>query len=152
MFNCTFQRPLYSQEFSQCARICVNKKEFLALYFVIWLNNFRNSLCFTTICIIVHGTANNVRASMMCYACESTRVASSKCKDTLLSELERMSNQMLAYCKLVGPVISSDKTQMLVLGVKDSNFHVPVGGSLVCPSKELNLLGITYDSNFNTIP
>ena len=99
MFNCTFQRPLYSQEFSHCARICVNKKEFLALYFVIWLNNFRNSLCFATICIIVHGTANNVRASMMCYACESTRVASSKCKDTLLSELETMPNQMLVHCK-----------------------------------------------------
>ena len=64
---------------------------------------------------VTHGTANNVRDNMKCYADDSTLYASStKCKDTLLSELERMSNQMLAYCKAVGLVINSDKTQKLV--------------------------------------
>ena len=77
---------------------------------------------------------------MICYACGSTQYASLKCKDTLLSELERMPNLMLSYFKLVGPVISSDKTQMLVLSVKDSIFYEKVGESLVRPSKELNLL------------
>ena len=49
-------------------------------------------------------------------------------------------------------VINSDKTQLLVSGVKNKNFSVKVGNCNVSPSKELNLLGITYDTNFTTVP
>ena len=55
---------------------------------------------------------------------------------------------MITYCKEVGLVINSDKTQMLVSGVKTEDFSIKVGSSHVYPSKEMNLLGITYDKNF----
>ena len=41
---------------------------------------------------------------------------------------------------------------MLVSGIKDKDFSVKIGNSHVYPSKELNLLGVTYDSNFSTSP
>ena len=63
-----------------------------------------------------------------------------------------MSNRMLNYCRKVGLVINGVKTQMLVSGVKNKDFSVKVGNSLIYPSKELSLLGITYDTNFTTAP
>ena len=41
---------------------------------------------------------------------------------------------------------------MLVTGVKSKDFSVKVGNICVYPSKELSLLGITYDTNFSTNP
>ena len=41
---------------------------------------------------------------------------------------------------------------MLVSGIKNKEISVKVGNSCIYPSKELNLLGITYDSNFSTAP
>ena len=89
---------------------------------------------------------------MMCYADDSTLYASSKGEITLHSELERMSDRMLTFCKKVGLVLNSDKTQMLVSGIKTKDFSVKVGKNYVYPSTELNLLGITYDTNFKTAP
>ena len=87
----------------------------------------------------------------MCYADDITLYASSKCNHSLKVELERMSARMFAYCREVG-LINGDKTQMLVSGMKNKEFSVKVGNSCISPSKELNLLGITYDSNFSTAP
>ena len=101
---------------------------------------------------ITHGTPNNVKAKMTCFADDSTLYASSKCTKSLRDELERMSNQMLVYCKQAGLVLNSDKTQLLVSGIKTKDFTVKVGTSIIHPSSELNLLGVTYDSNFNTTP
>ena len=52
----------------------------------------------------------------------------------------------------MGLVLNSDKTQMLVSGIKGKDFSVKIGNDHIYPSKELNLLGITYDSNFSTTP
>ena len=42
---------------------------------------------------------------------------------------------------------------MMCSGVKQNcDFTVRVGNSVIQPSKELNLLGITYDSNLTTAP
>ena len=100
---------------------------------------------------ITQGITGKVKSHMMCYADDSTLYASSKCIDSLVLELERMCDRMLAYCKEVGLVINSDKTQMLVSGFKNKEFSIKVGNSKVHPSKELNLLGVTYDSNFSTV-
>ena len=63
-----------------------------------------------------------------------------------------MSDRMLTFCRRVGLVINSDKTQMLVSGIRSKDFSVKVGNDSVYPTKELSLLGITYDSNFSTGP
>ena len=101
---------------------------------------------------VTHGISSDVTAKMTCYADDSTLYVSSKNTASLLLELERMSARMLAYCKETCLVINSDKTQLLVSGVKNKNFSVKVGNCNVSPSKELNLLGITYDTNFTTVP
>ena len=101
---------------------------------------------------VTHGVPNNVKANMMCYADDSTLYASSKSITLLREELERMSNCMLTYCRDVGLVINGEKTQMMVSGIKSKDFSVTVGKSQIYPSKELNLLGIKYDTNFNTTP
>ena len=100
---------------------------------------------------VTQGVTGKVKAHMMCYADDSALYASSKCIDLLLLELVRMSDRMLAYCNKVSLVINSDKTQMLVSGFKNKEFSIKVGNSKVHPSKELNLLGVTYDSNFSTV-
>lgn len=56
------------------------------------------------------------------------------------------------YCSQSGLVINEGKTQMMCSGIKQSEFTVSVGNSRIYPSKELNLLGITYDTNFTTGP
>lgn len=101
---------------------------------------------------VTHGVNENVIANMMCYADDSTLYASSKCEVSLRKGLEKMSNRMLSFCRKVGLVINSDKTQMLVSGVKTKDFSVKVGNNRVYPSKEMNLLGITYDTKFTTAP
>ena len=63
-----------------------------------------------------------------------------------------MSNRMLDFCSKVGLVLNSDKTQLLVSCIKVKDFSVKVGNNRIYPSKELNLLGITYDNNFSTVP
>ena len=98
------------------------------------------------------GPQENVIAKMVCYADDSTLYASSKCVISLCKELERMSNRMLDFCSKVGLVLNSDKTQMLISGIKGEDFSVKIGNNRIYPSKELNLLGITYDSNFSTTP
>ena len=98
------------------------------------------------------GTPDSVCAKMMCWADDSIVYASSKCTLSLQNELERMSDRMIHYCKEVGLVINSDKTQILVSGAKMKDFSVRVGRNIVYPSKELNLLGVTYDTNFTTAP
>ena len=57
---------------------------------------------------------------------------------------------MIVYCSL----INEGKTQMMCSGVKQSEFSftVRVGNNSIYPFKELNLLGITYDTNFTTGP
>ena len=40
---------------------------------------------------------------------------------------------------------------MLVAGIKSEGFSLKVGNSRIYPSKELKLLGITYDTNFSTV-
>ena len=87
-------------------------------------------------------TADNVKASMMCYADDSTLYASSNSIDSLLLELECMSEQMIAYCRKVGLVINIKKTQMLVSGIKSNEFMVKVGGNSVYPSKEPHRAGM----------
>ena len=101
---------------------------------------------------VIHEKQCDVNSNMMCYADDSSAYASSKCTISLNAELERQANRMLTYCKETGLVINSDKTQMLVSGVKTEEFSVKVGDSVIYPSKELNLLGITYDANFTTAP
>ena len=101
---------------------------------------------------VTYGVSKNVNVNMMCYADDSTLYASSKCEVSLQRELERMSNRLLTYCRRVELVINSDKTQMLVTGVKSKDFSVKVGNICVYPSKELSLLGITYDTNCSTNP
>ena len=101
---------------------------------------------------VTHGYESVINAKMMCYADDSTLDASSKCVHTLQNGLAKMSEQMLSYCKQVGLVINSDKTQLLVSGVKSVGFSVKVGSDIVYPSKELCMLGITYDSNLSTTP
>ena len=80
---------------------------------------------------VTQGITGKVKAHMMCYADDSTLYASSKCIDSLVLELERMCDRMLAYCKEVGLVINSDKTQMLVSGIKNHRFSIKVGNSEV---------------------
>ena len=101
---------------------------------------------------VTNGTKENVNSNMMCYADDSTLYASSKCELSLRKELERMSNRLLTYCKKVGLVLNSDKTQMLLSGVKNSDFSIKVGKNYILPSKELKILDVTYDSNFTTSP
>ena len=55
-------------------------------------------------------------------------------------------------CEKVGLVINGEKTQLLVSGIKDNDISVKVGDSNIYPSKEITLLGITYDTNFTTAP
>ena len=64
------------------------------------------------------GISSNVSANMVCYADDFTLYASSKSVNSLHEEIEKMSQQMLSYCKKVGLIINEDKTQMLVSGVK----------------------------------
>merc|ERR1712079_270274 len=71
---------------------------------------------------VTHGTCNSISAKMMCYADDSTLYASSKSTSSLRQELERMSDRMLKYCKDVGLVINSEKTQIMVSGVKTEDF------------------------------
>ena len=94
----------------------------------------------------------NVSANMTCYADDTTLYASSKSVDSLKTALEQMSDQMIVYCSQAGLVINEDKTQMMCSGVKESEFSVKVGNATVYPSNELKLLGITFDTNFTTIP
>jgi hypothetical protein len=101
---------------------------------------------------VTHGAPKNVKVNMMCYGDDSTLYASSKSITLLLEELERMSDRMLTYYREVGLVINSEKTQMIVSGVKTEDFSVRVGDNRIYPSKELSLLGITYDRNFTTAP
>ena len=101
---------------------------------------------------VTHRTQHDVNARMTRYADDSTLYASSKSIPSLKMEIERISGRMLTYSKETGLVINSEKTQMLVSGIKDKNFSVKVGNSYVYPSKELNLLGISYDTNFTTAP
>ena len=49
-------------------------------------------------------------------------------------------------------MINSEKTQMMVSGITIKDFSVKVGNNHIYPSKELKLLGITYDNNFKTTP
>jgi len=101
---------------------------------------------------VTNGVQGNVGANMICYADDSTLYASSKCEVSLRNELERMSNRMLTFCRQVGLVINSDKTQLMVSGITLRDFSVKVGDNQIYPSKELKLLGITYDTNFKTTP
>ena len=101
---------------------------------------------------VTYGAQENVIAKMVCYADDSTLYASLKCEISLCKELERMSSRMLDFCKKVGLVLNSDKTQLLVSGINAKDFSVKVGDNQIYPSKELNLLGITYDNNFSTTP
>ena len=101
---------------------------------------------------VTNGAQENVNAKMVCYADDSTLYASSKCEDSLRIELERMSNRMLTFCRRVGLVINSDKTQMMVSGIPHGDFSVKVGNNHIYSSKELKLLGIAYDTNFKTTP
>ena len=63
-----------------------------------------------------------------------------------------MSDRMIIYCNMVGLVINREKTQILVSGVNSKDISVKIGSSIVHPSRELNLLGVTYDTNFTTTP
>ena len=46
-------------------------------------------------------------------------------------DLDRMSDRMIQYCKEVGIVINSDKTQILVSGAKMKDFSVRVDRNMV---------------------
>ena len=76
---------------------------------------------------VTNGVQGNVDANMICYADDSTLYASSKCEVSLRNELERMSNRMLTFCRQVGLVINSDKTQLMVSGITLRDFSVKVG-------------------------
>ena len=62
-----------------------------------------------------------------------------------------MSDRLLTYCKKVGLVLNGEKTQLLVSGINSNEFAVKVGNSLIKPSKELTLLGVTYDQGQNQL-
>ena len=76
---------------------------------------------------------------MMCFADDSSLYASSKCEITLRESLEIMSQRMIAFCRKVGLVLNSDKTQLLVSGVKNKEFSVKVGND--CVSSGSGLFG-----------
>ena len=102
---------------------------------------------------VTQETHNDVTANMVCYADDCSLYASSKSTDSLKKNLEIMSDRMIAYCSLSGLVINEEKTQMMCSGIKQGiHFTVRVGNSIIKPSKELDLLGITYDSNLTTTP
>ena len=102
---------------------------------------------------VTQETHNDVTANMVCYADDCSLYASSKSTDSLKKNLEIMSDRMIAYCSLSGLVINEEKTQMMCSGIKQSSdFTVRVGKIIIQPSKELDLLGITYDSNLITKP
>ena len=104
---------------------------------------------------VTHGSPKNVNANMMCFADDSSLYAYSKSSTSLLEGLETMSKRMIQYCKEVGLVINSEKTQLLVSGFKSKDvkdISLRVGSNHVHPSKEICLLSITLDTNFSTAP
>ena len=101
---------------------------------------------------VTQGIYNDATVNVVCYVNDCTLYASSKSIILLKKILELMSKRMIDYCSQAGLVISEGKTQMMCSGIKHGEFSTQVGKSTIYPSKELNLLGVAYDSNFTTSP
>ena len=57
---------------------------------------------------------------------------------------------MISYCKKTGLILNNEKTQLLVSTKK--HLEVNIGSCLIKAKKEINILGVDYDTNFTTNP
>ena len=96
---------------------------------------------------VLDGVSN---AKMVGYADDSTMYVHAKDMKLLQAGLQRIPNRMISYCNSAGLILNHDKTQLLVS--TKQKCQISVGPSSIEGASEINLLGVTFDTNFSTIP
>ena len=97
-----------------------------------------------------HVICDVLNAKMTGYADDSAIYVWANNVIQLKTDIEKVSNCMISYCRSAGLILNNDKTQFLVSPKQQC--HFTLGSTLISASSEMNLLGVNFDSNFSTTP